>query len=275
MTEPKRKQGYYLDGNIQYPSVSTVKDVLAKNGLLSWAATQGAIRTHLFYSKLVSNQEDLPKLIDMVRSHDALERVKTLGVLGYEEGGNYARFFGSCFHKAIELHLKNEPIPKETIEWDEALMKAVATATDFVDTVDLKPIVMEKYVVDKDERYSGRLDLIGTIDKGKWDGLFGYMSRNSETLEEGNWIVDYKTGSLYTKDNQLQLAAYRGAWNKANPDNPIRGGLMLNVDKNKPDKIKLVYYSENTLEKVYNDAWLPLLKVWRFHAPQKWHRQFT
>lgn len=172
---------YELDGE-RVPNPSTACDrVLAKPGLVPWAAKLGA--------------------------EWALSHADGFSIMGREawlrEAGlvpnatrNRKGDRGTELHAyAVNLALGEpvEPVHPDGSPWDADMLAMVRHAADFQDRFELTPIIHETIVYNELHRWAGRLDIVAELNDGK------------------RWLLDYTTSSGVYPGKVLQVAAYRHA----------------------------------------------------------------
>jgi hypothetical protein len=168
---------YAIDGK-NYPSVTSILNVLNKPQLVNWAVrlTRDSLKQELFALQRSDSLQDLN--IDSLLAKSALEhnRVK-----------NVAAGHGIDIHSRIAAYLDNEG----NMAYDQdPVIKAFRT---WQDEAQFLPIASEKLVISREHEYAGTADLIGT--------LGGRLA-----------LLDIKTGRGVYPEYKLQLAAYAAAW---------------------------------------------------------------
>lgn len=179
------------EGEVWYPSVTTIQNVLNKYALNEWRIDQHLKQAYSLYNKNGSHspgvRANLPE-----NENDYLFEVKRLTEMEMDK----APSAGTDFHKAMEdLLLLVRPFPQEGLfdlcceVWDQIEKHLGETSPAFI---------CEKNFVRSG--YGGQVDLI----------------INDPNID--NWIIDYKTkqtadkfkpGKMVYDEHRSQLAAYR------------------------------------------------------------------
>ena len=192
---------YKING-IEYPSVTTVLNIIEKPWLAAWEKKEmgAALRTDLL-------GKDLPK--------DKLERIDVLDSMIKEAKkfprtiGAAAMDLGSRIHNAVE-----ELTLKKTPQIDADMKVGVASWKLWKQESGMEIVETEKLVYDPVLGYAGTADAI--------------FKDNLNRL----CLIDYKTSSSGIKSDTfaLQIAAYAQAY----PDE-ITAGYIIMLNKTKPD----------------------------------------
>lgn len=170
--------GYTWNGQ-KIPGVTTVKGVLDKPGLVTWAARCAGASVVDDWDHLVElSPTDRGKFIEK-----APERAK-----------NAAAVRGTRLHKIAERLLLGEELGEDEIP--ESLLGMAESVARAMDEWGMEPLLAESPVGHSEWLYAGTLDAV------------------VKTERFGNVLIDYKTrddGRLPYSDVSLQLAAYRFA----------------------------------------------------------------
>jgi len=198
------RRTYHWDGT-EYPSVTSILGaVVAKPGLISWAAK-------------VSAEAAVDAYIAGALSTAAIAEGKRAPTAGRDAGG--AR--GSDVHRV--LHHLGLGIDLPSV--GAAAEPYVASLCAWWETAKPEPVAAEATVVSKSHGYAGTLDAIWAMSDGR------------------ALIVDCKTSNYRGREEALQLAAYRYADVIAMPDGTelampaVDGAAILAVS---PDGCELV-----------------------------------
>ena len=200
---PASKGRTYTINGVEYPSVTTVLNIIDRPWLAAWEKKEmgQSLRTSLLGT-------DLPK--------DELKRLDVLDVMIKEAKkwprtiGAAAMDLGSRIHKAVE-----ELTLKKTPQIDEDMKIGVASWKLWKQESGMEIVETEKLVYDPVLGYAGTADAI--------------FKDNLNRL----CLIDYKTSGSGIKSDSfaLQVAAYA----KAYPDE-INGGFIIILNKSgKPD----------------------------------------
>lgn len=172
---------YTLDGE-KVPSVTTIRNVMDKPGLLRWSAKLAA-------SWAATNRDTLELLgeqawVDMAAGAADRARDESMDT-------------GTRLHQLAEALLYGDPLPERDDEGREhppELLRMAEQAARFLDAWQVVPICHEAIVFHEEHRWAGRLDLVGDLSDGR------------------RWLLDWKTGQTGVwPETALQLAAYAHA----------------------------------------------------------------
>ncbi|MFA6135788.1 MAG: hypothetical protein WC705_00255 [Candidatus Paceibacterota bacterium] len=179
----KEMAGYDIDG-IWYPRVTKIVDIKAKPAL------------YKFYAEMNSFAQG-----EDIKAKSASE--------------------GTLIHETVEALLIGNPPAGGSL--DPSIKPAIDAFVEFIDKnkIQVDPELIEKRVVNYDERYAGTLDAMAII-----NGKFG--------------VLDIKTSQSIYRDYNLQTSAYMGALEKDFPTLQTR--WILRIDQN-----KICYKCEATL----------------------------
>ena len=267
--ETVRRNGYYCIEGKQVPSVTTVcrGGGSAAAGLMGWAAEQGALRVVTELAKV----KDLYTLEQTLGSHDSLEWAKAQGRIGFQQGGAYARMFGTEVHRLLEDLLKGSPDNTALEHLPEHIVTAYRTYENFFTTSKLKPVAIEDVIFyDSEVSYAGRFDLIAEVTKEAIPIITPHLGRGCLPIVPGLYMVDFKTGGMYPAEHKAQLSAYTHAW-EIQTKQSLSGGLILNVDKKEVDKLKIAAYTREELANAYEQGFVPAYKAWLYWEAPKWY----
>ena len=179
----KGQRLYLLDGE-PLPSVTTILQQWPKQ-LVGWAMDQAAVYAVEHWDEL----GDLP----------SLERMRSI-IAGANSRSGQARTRGTKIHTYGEALVAGEvvDVPAEYVGPAQAYAR-------FLDRWQVKPIIVERPIVNRTRRYAGRPDLLATI--------------GSDSVPT---LLDIKTGKSVYEDAALQLCAYGHAENWLDGDGAER-----------------------------------------------------
>ena len=145
--EPHAKQGrWYPHNGKKFATVTTVLDCLNKPALPQWAANMT-----VEYIK-----EHLPEMNDDGQIEYYLKKAKT----AYRTIGKKAMDIGSIVHDAIHCHLSGGK-PEPILEGNDQATNSFLAFIQWADSVKLKPIALEKVLIDPNHEVGGTCDFIG------------------------------------------------------------------------------------------------------------------
>lgn len=266
--EPRRRNGFYCYKERQVPSVSTIlRSAGSPGGLIDWACKQGGLGVIWGLSKI----KDIGALQEKLGSPSCIEWAIEQAKMGLESEGDRVKGFGTEVHAGMEATLKK--INLDMSEWSDDMKIALETFLKFYDDIGFDPSSVECTIYSNKYGFAGRADLVMEINEEQVVKLKPYLTRNSDTVKPGRVMTDLKTGKMYPKSQIVQLAAYRQAYNETY-GHLCTGGLIINIERNKPSEIKCHYVDGLELDQVFEEAFIPALNVWKyFDAPAWFHKQ--
>jgi PD-(D/E)XK nuclease superfamily len=173
---------FYTINGRDYPSVTTILNVINKPQLIDWAVriTRDYVKQELFALQQADSLQDLNVDSLLAKSSSEHNRVKSA-----------AANRGTDIHRRIAASLDGE----DNFACDQdPVVNAFRTWQDDAQFV---PIASEKLVFSREHGYAGTTDLIGMLD--------GRLA-----------VLDIKTGRGVYPEYKLQLAAYAVAWGEMN-----------------------------------------------------------
>lgn len=236
------KRRFYQVGNNEYPSVTTILDVIGKPALLNWYAKMEREMVLKVAGELYQDAPASPKMTSTAWTTTMLLR------LGKEKSGQKelakAAEIGSQVHALIEwtlrAHLMQQVGPSPRIS-DKAQWAFMAWE-DWRRSVSLKPIFVEQIVWSHMHGYAGTLDLLAEIN--------GKLT-----------VLDWKSGKAVYPEAHLQNAAYRAAIREMGHGEP-EAGLIVRLPKVETDPDFEVV--EALPEKPCLDTFLHAQQVWNW-----------
>lgn len=148
--EPKAKQDrWYPYNGKKFPTVTTILDCLNKPALTQWAAN---MTIEYFRANMKEMTTD-----EQIDYH--LKKAKT----AYRTMSKKAMDIGSVVHDAIHAHLSGAR-PEPILEGNEQATNSFLAFIQWSDSVHLKPIALEKVLIDPEHEVGGTTDFIGYAD---------------------------------------------------------------------------------------------------------------
>lgn len=225
MAEPKRirkenrwgsgHRFYEIEPGLQFPSVTTILEIIGKPALINWAAK---VERELVLQCSADLYQDAPLATRMSRTgwittmQSRLTNEKAHKRL-LTKAGN----IGTQIHKLVEWSLKAElcmeagPSPQIGPEAQAAYNEWLKWRKD----VKLKPLFIEHKVYSRTHGYAGTLDLFAEVE-GK------------------PTVFDWKSGKAVYAEAHLQNAAYRHAWREMGHGDPVQG-IIVRLPKTTED----------------------------------------
>jgi len=206
---------YRIDGH-EYPSVTTILQVIGKPALVAWSAKVEREMVKEVSARLYSQCQSLPEPISgpqwLLRLEDMLGKEKA-----HTKELAKAGEIGSQVHALIEFTLRMELCEKvgPSPALEPKAQFAYASWQKWRQSVKFKPILVEFTVVSHKHGYAGTADLLAEVN--------GVLT-----------LVDWKTGKAVYKEAHLQNAAYREAVREMGLGNAEQG-LILRLPKTEAD----------------------------------------
>lgn len=150
IVEPKAKQDrWYPHDGKKYPTITTILGVLDKPALVQWSAnmTVEYIKQHLV--EMVAEEQ-----IDYY-----LKKAKT----AFRQKSKVAMDTGSIVHNAIHCYLSGGK-PEDILGSNDNATNSYLAFLSWSDSVHLKPIGLEKVLIDPVNEIGGTCDFLGELD---------------------------------------------------------------------------------------------------------------
>ena len=180
----------YVDEStgIEYASVTSILSIMEKGGLMPWAKNialnhQQQCVEAAFKGERLLDWKEIKK--EAIKAPDA------------DRDKKGAR--GTRIHNVIERELNGGNITAELKE-DAKLTAIIMQVRKWIKESNLKPLLVEAYLISKKHLYAGAVDLVA----------------RQETPEHGKQLilVDFKTGKGVYDTHTWQLAAYANAYHE-------------------------------------------------------------
>lgn len=232
---------YHIEGR-DYPSVTTILNVIGKPALLQWMAKterEMVMEVSADLYETVAGTPKMSKTAWLTTLQDRIGKAKA----GDKEKAKAAEI-GTQAHKLIEWNLRKqmgvEPGPEPKVE-DKALWSFMAWE-DWAKMVSLKPIHIEQVVYSESYGYAGTMDLYAEVHLA---GLVAWFAKRNlpvpAILQElaakkktALAVSDWKTGKAVYSESYLQNAAYRHALREMGHGDPELG-LIVRLPKIETD----------------------------------------
>lgn len=183
----EKSHRYWLDGKPVKGATTLIGAGIPKPALVNWAAKSVAE----FVDANPQEVERLRSKPDFVRQLSGVPNQKR----------DTAALRGTAIHDLGQRYLDGEDIGDAMGGHEAEVMGLV----DFIEGLNLQPLVVEKSLGNREHWYSGRVDFIGT----------------SEKLHDGRPVlIDWKTSNRVYGDTALQCAAYARAEFWVSDDDP-------------------------------------------------------
>ena len=231
-----RARFYPIDGR-EYPSVTTIIDVLDKPALMWWAANmeRRAMETALLDVLSGTGARDPEWVLGEMAKH--LTKAKA-----FLKEKDKAAAIGTAAHAYVEWMTRKmlgEKVGPEPVIPDPAAI-AVESWKEWAASVDFSPICAERTIYSRRDGYAGTLDWIARV-------------RGVVTLG------DYKTSKAIYAESHLQNTAYRVA--AAECGMPTEQGLIVRLPKTLDDPAFEVCHVPETAT---IDVFLAVKRAWEW-----------
>jgi hypothetical protein len=204
--DTKRGRFYEIDGK-QYPSVTSILQIVGKPALVNWAAN---VERELVMECSADLYLDAAGTPPMNRNAWLTTLQARLGKeKAHKKELAKAAEIGTQIHALVEWTLKGELCHKvgpSPMICDKAQWGFMAWE-DWRKKVNLKPIFIEQTVYSKEYGYAGTLDLLAEVE--------GKLT-----------VLDWKSGKQIYPESRLQNAAYRHAIREMKHGDPVQGIIV-------------------------------------------------
>lgn len=148
----KKMERWYPYKDKKFPTITTINDILNKPALTQWSAnlTVAYIKEHL---KEMITDEQIEYYLG------SKGKAKT----AYRQVSKEAMDTGSIVHDAIHAHLSGVK-PENILKDNESAINAFLAFLEWGDKAKLKPIALEKVLIDPEHEIGGTCDYIGEME---------------------------------------------------------------------------------------------------------------
>jgi PD-(D/E)XK nuclease superfamily len=246
---PKKRENrsgsrWYNVGGLEYPSVTTILQVIGKPALIAWSAKVEREMVSAAAATLYVDLAGTPKMSSAAYLISLNARIGTTRAAQKEL--TKSAEIGSQAHKLIEWNLRaslmQEAGPSPHIT-DKAMWAFMAWE-DWKKSVNLKTIWVEQTIWSDKYGYAGTMDLLAEVN--------GILT-----------VVDWKTGKAIYPEAYLQNAAYRSALREMGHGD-AKQGLIVRLPKNTEDpefEAKIVEEPEEKLMETFLHAF----ELWKWN----------
>lgn len=264
----KKKNGYYLQGDLYFGSVTKILSAVGgKEGLLRWACARGGYGV-IWALADIKMQDAHEKL----GSPACLEWAKEQALASLSAEQRRTSDFGKNVHDGIEAILTKAGLDFiSSFSAEEKL--AVKTFDDFYKDLSKKVLKVEEEIFSKIFKFAGRTDLICEFSEEDLVKIRPFLNRGAEVMKPGIYVCDFKTGKVYKKEQGMQLSAYAQAYKEETGKECI-GALIINIERENPSQLSCVSFSKETLDESFVH-FQHAIKIWEYlEAPQWYLKQF-
>ena len=195
----------YSDGTITAPSVTTILDIIGKDGFMDWAVRTAvkAVVEHL--------HEEWDTQFAKTLKRSVLTDLQKMGIQAFNDVKSYHGEVGTYVHKAIEDNREPTDVIDALIETAWSSWKAFERDWN----VNHDDILFEQLLLGRGPMgyYGGTLDCV-------WERPNGTRV-----------LIDLKTTRMIYPVYSAQVAAYTRAWQQTYPDKPIDQIIILRLGK--------------------------------------------
>ena len=158
----KKKERWYPYLNKKFPTITTINDILNKPSLVQWSANMTVDYLNLHYREMVGLEivNGEPRIIfneELEKYH--FKKAKT----AYRQISKEAMDIGSIVHDAIHAHLSGAKAD-DILKGNDKAENAFLAFLEWGDKAKLKPIALEKVLIDPEHEIGGTCDYIGEME---------------------------------------------------------------------------------------------------------------
>ncbi len=201
---------YDLDEDVQYPSVTTILGVIAKPGLMYWAANLERATILAAVGEALANRKKPKTRAEMIALIEALAKEKKAADRVKEKAAD----IGNEAHAMVEWTLRKQlglKVSGKPAMSAEAARCYKSWQSWFKGT-GLTAVHAEKLVYCHACGIAGTADLIA-VKKGL------------------TYVLDWKTGKAIYEESYLQNVAYRHCYQQMFPKSKVTGGAIVRLPK--------------------------------------------
>jgi hypothetical protein len=161
---------------VQWPSVTTILGILDKHALINWGINCA-----------LNHVRDNRHRLEGHGLENVLEEART----AHKDTSKDATDIGSLVHDAIEAYLKGDTDPADSLHYSgpEEAVNCVNAFVSWYNDNEVKPIELEKKIINEEIGYGGRMDFLGYVN--------GKLT-----------ILDWKTSKAIYDEYRYQVGAY-------------------------------------------------------------------
>lgn len=227
---------WYKVGTDYYPSVTTKLGIVAKDFLAQWRGDIGNREANM---RLYESQ------MRGTRIHKAWETLTTGGTILYNP-------WRRPIYNELEIeNYRTEANGNLTVIQYQDEMFDLCKLKKFLDVVKPKIVASETIVYDEQYKEAGTIDNVFEMK----EGLYQIAGAEALYLKPGIYIADLKTGSTFSDEAYLQMAAYAKMYEKLTQKKVV-GTLGLHTQANVKSGIegfKCYLHQEKEIDQDYAD----------------------
>lgn len=148
LSEKKKERFYSLENGKKIPTVTTILDLLHKPALVQWAANSVAEYVGEHIKDMTTDEQ--------IEYH--LKKAKT----AHRDVSKKAMDIGSIVHDAIHAYLSGADYDK-IVDGNDKAINAMLAFLEWADKVKIKPIALEKKLIDPKNEFGGTVDFVGEL----------------------------------------------------------------------------------------------------------------
>lgn len=239
-----------IDGEwIKVPGVTSPLGMLAKPALVSWAArlqVDADVMTAWEIYESGKKFKDAAEFDGHFRSAAPAKRA-------HVEALEKAISIGDDVHSLIENNLKERMgLPVEAVDASDDARFVYAGFSEWADSVDLKPLMVEARLASFKHRYAGTMDNLALV-----------------RLDGDLTILDWKTSKGVYPEMRLQNVAYRKAFQEMTGVLPNGMLVRLPKDRGEIEPVPMNHPEKDNVEELFK-VFLSLLEIYPWakeHGP--------
>jgi len=230
------KHVYYANGKVTY-GVTSIKDVINKPALISWAANKAA--------ESFRNDVKPGASYDEIQLDGFLAKAKSAHRQFTKDAASIGQLVHDWISKYIYALSDSKPLPLEPV--NEKAKQSIKAFIDFTQKHNVEVTSSERKIYSMTEDYAGTLDGEGYIDGKKC-------------------ILDFKTSSGIYPEFFIQVAAYLYA-REEETGSKYEGAVIIRIDKETGEFEAKAIKREDLDE--YYQAFLACLTLYRWQMRRK------
>lgn len=199
----------FIPKGLQYPSVTTIQQSIAKPMLYAWYAACGTKKVKILLELLT---EDVRAAV-LEQISQTPDGAKFL--LDGREQSQAAKDIGTMTHDSIEKYWESGG---KVLDFEKPCVKAGEAFAHWLHDWEIEPVAWETKVASNIYQYAGRVDLIARVRKRGSDEKWRMC------------VIDIKVATAIYEENKLQLSAYHHAIEEM-MEVKIAGQFILRLDK--------------------------------------------
>lgn len=230
----------YTVNNKTIYGVTSITGIIAKPGLIYWAANMAA---DTFFANMVAG-----KALDELQIKELADQIRTSHVQKKDKAADLGTMIHDWISEFLKAGIAKKPLPKKPI--NPEMKNAINSFLEWCKQNKVKFLESERRVYSKKYKYAGTLDAIATIN-GK------------------SAIIDFKTGNAVYPEMFLQTVAYQSALQEET-EKKYSQNIILRLSKEDKEKGIEPFEVLETTDYVNNfKVFLACLKIYSWQVKNK------